>query len=95
LHLILVIFGWNKEDFEATFRIVTYTEGTSFFEIVPFIGGVIAMIWQAVLMVIGVKEVHKLKTGQAILVVLLPLIFCCGCCCGFIFMLIGMVGLAN
>jgi len=95
VHLILLIFGWNKENYEATFRITTYSEGTSFFMIVPFFGWMISAVWQLVLMIIGVKEVHRTTTGQAILVMLLPLIFCCACCCGFIFMILGITGLSN
>ncbi|MCP4580895.1 MAG: hypothetical protein GY839_04710 [candidate division Zixibacteria bacterium] len=95
VHLILLIFGWNKEDYEATFRITTYTEGTSFFMIIPIIGWMIASIWQLVLMIIGIKEIHRTTTGQAILVMLLPLILCCACCCGFASMIMGMAGLSN
>jgi len=94
-HLILLIFGWNKENYEATFRITTYTEGTSFFMIIPIFGWIIASIWQLVLMIIGIKEVHRTTTGQAILVMLLPLILCCACCCGFISLIAGVAGIAN
>jgi len=95
VHLILLIFGWNRENYEATFRITTYTEGTSFFMVIPFVGWTIAAIWQLVLMIIGVREIHRTSTGQAILVMLLPLIFCCACCCGFIFMILGLAGFSN
>ena len=90
-HLILMIFGWNKESFEATFRVVAYSEGAYFFEIIPFIGGLISLVWAMVLYTIGIKEVHKLSPGQAILVVLLPLILFCLCCCVSATWIIGMI----
>ena len=95
IHLIMVIFGWRKEDYEATFRLVCYSESTSFFQIIPFIGSLVGGIWGIVLVIIGLKEVHRLTIGQAIIVALLPFILCCVCCCGFISLFAGMAGLTN
>jgi hypothetical protein len=95
VHLILTIFNWKKHDFESTFRLVVYSEGPTFFRIIPFIGDLTAIIWQLVLVIIGIKEVHKTSTGQALLVVFLPLILFCLCCCGLAFWLIGLAGIAN
>ncbi|MCD6161576.1 MAG: YIP1 family protein [candidate division Zixibacteria bacterium] len=95
LHLIMTIFNWKSESFEATFRIITYSEGPSFFAIVPVIGSLIAIIWQLVLVIIGLKEVHKNDIGKAILIVFLPLILCCLCCCGFSTFLFGLIGASN
>jgi len=95
LHLVLMIFGWKKEDFEATFRVVSYSEGASFFAVVPIIGGFVSVVWQLVLAAIGLKEVHQLTTGKAVFVVLAPLILCCLCCCGFFGMLAAFAGLGN
>jgi hypothetical protein len=95
LHLILMIFGWNKETFEASFRIIAYSEGAYFFEIVPFLGGAIAFVWATVLYIIGIKEVHRLTVGQSLLVVFLPLILFCLCCCGFFTWIVGMAGISN
>lgn len=92
-HLILLIFGWNKENFEATFRIIAYSESAYFFEIVPFFGGLVSMVWAVVLYVIGLKEVHKLTIGQSLLVVFLPLILICLCCCGALAMIFGVIGM--
>jgi hypothetical protein len=93
-HLILLIFGWKKESFEATFRVVAYSEGVQFFQIIPFLGGIIAAVWGVVLYIIGLKEIHKLSVGQALLVVFLPLILCCLCCCGLGSWFFSMIGIA-
>ena len=95
IHLILLIFNWNKENFEATFRLITYSEGPSFFAIVPLIGWAISIVWQLVLVIIGVKEVHRLSTGKSLLVVFLPLLLCCFCCCGFFSLILGMAGIVD
>lgn len=94
-HLVLMIFGWRKEDFEATFRVISYSEGASVFNVVPILGGFVAAIWQMVLVVIGLKEVHHLSTGKAIFIVLVPLILCCLCCCGLFGSLISLAGLGH
>lgn len=94
-HLVLTIFGWRKEEYEASFRLIAYSEGPSFFLVVPFIGGLISIIWQLVLVIIGVKEVHRTTTGQALIVVFLPTILCCLCCCSLIWWIIGLAGISN
>ncbi|OQX91761.1 MAG: hypothetical protein B6D58_06425 [candidate division Zixibacteria bacterium 4484_95] len=94
-HLILTIFGWKKEEYEASFRLIAYSEGPSFFLIVPLIGGLISIVWQLVLVVIGIKEVHRVSAGQALLVVFLPTILCCLCCCSFVWWIIGLAGISN
>ncbi len=94
-HLILMIFGWSKTTFEGTFRVFSYSESAFFFEIIPLFGGLISMVWAVVLYVIGLKEVHRLSIGQSLLVVFLPLILFCLCCCGFLTMIFSMAGLSN
>jgi hypothetical protein len=95
LHLILIIFGWNKENYESSFRLVAYSDGPSFFKIIPIVGDIVSVVWQVVLVIIGIREVHKTTTGKAVLVVLLPLLAFCLCCCGIIFWIIGLAGLTR
>jgi len=92
-HLILLIFGWNKVNFEATFRVIAYSESAQFFEIVPFFGGLVTLVWSVVLYIIGLKEIHKLSVGQALLVVFLPIILICFCCCGALAIIFGVAGM--
>ncbi|NLI16760.1 MAG: hypothetical protein GX409_10800 [candidate division Zixibacteria bacterium] len=95
IHLLLSIFGWEKHDYEASFRIVTYSEGPAFFRIIPIIGDIIAPIWQIVLTIIGISKVHKTSIGNAILVVILPTLIVCACCCFSLFWLIGFLGMTR
>lgn len=81
LHLCLLIVGGARRDFEATFRVVCYSAGVYTFNILPFCGGLIAEVWKIVLHIIGVKEVHEISTGKAVLAYFLPTI---ACCCFFI-----------
>jgi hypothetical protein len=76
-HLIIMLFGWSKRDFEATFRAVAYSAGPMIFTIVPACGSIVAYIWSIILIIFGIKHLQKTTSGQASLVVLLPLILCC------------------
>lgn len=94
-HLILLIFGWSKTGFEGTFRAISYSYGAMFFEIVPFFGGMISAVWLIVLYIIGIKEIHRLSAGKAVLAVFLPMILFCLCCCGFFSIIMGVAGFSN
>ena len=85
LHLIFMVFGWGKRDFEATFRALAYAEGATLFMVVPFCGGMISFVWGIVLAIIGLKHMQKTTAGKAALVYFLPGIICC-CLIGIIFL---------
>lgn len=78
LHVSLLLIGGAKEDFEASFRVVSYTSAADLFNIVPIIGWLVALVWKLYLLVVGVREVHQTGTGRAFAAVILPLLFCCG-----------------
>ena len=74
-HLCLMIVGAGKRGFEATFRVVAYTNGsTSVFALVPILGGIIITFYNLVLWIIGFRESHRTTTGRAVIAVLLPMI---------------------
>jgi len=77
-HLCLIILGAAKGDFWATFRTACYASGPQLFQIVPLLGGMVGPIWQLVLVVIGIKVVHKTTYSRSLLAVFLPTILCCG-----------------
>jgi hypothetical protein len=76
-HLIFMIFGWAKRDFEATFRAVAYSAGPAILFIVPFCGSIVGWVWSAVLTIIGLKIMQETTGGKAALVYFLPAILCC------------------
>jgi hypothetical protein len=85
-HLLCMIFGWAKRDFEATVRTVSYSFGPLIFAILPFCGSTIGWIWGLVLSIIGLKHMQQISGGKATFVVLLPLILCC--CLSIIILLV-------
>lgn len=87
-HFVLWILRGNRGGLKSTFDAVCYSQAAQVVMLVPILGSLVAGIWQIVLLIIGLKELHKISTGKSILTVLLPIIVCCGlifCLMGFVF----------
>ena len=87
LHGSLFLLGGAREDFEATFRVVCYSEVTQLLNIVPVIGSVVGLIWRVYLLTVGLREVHRISTGKAFMGVLLPFVVTCA----FVSLLVALV----
>lgn len=77
-HLGLLVLGAAKENYDATFSVVCYAAAAQIFSVVPILGSLVAGILGIVLTVIGLREVHRTSTGQAIVAMLLPVVVCVG-----------------
>jgi hypothetical protein len=96
LHLMLLLLGGAKRDFEATFRVVSFSQATSILLLVPFCGQLVALAWCLVLYVIGLSQAHGIGGGRAAAAVLLPLALLCCCCAALSFLFAGAIaGLAG
>jgi hypothetical protein len=85
-HLMLLILGGAQRSFEATFRVVSYSQAPAVLMLVPFCGSFLAWVWYLVLYVIGLAEVQRIGHGKAAAAVLLPFLLLC-CCCGLAILL--------
>jgi hypothetical protein len=93
IHLALMVLGGANRPFEATFRVVSYSGGsTAVLQLLPVCGAFAATIWNFVIMVIGISAVHKIGTGRAAVAVLLPTLICCGLILAAVFALIAAAG---
>ena len=77
-HLCLLVLGEGKGGFWKSFRVVCYSNGPQVFQIVPFLGGLVAPVWQMVLAIVGMKVVHRTSYARSVVAVFLPTILCCG-----------------
>lgn len=77
LHLMLLIVGGATSGFEATVRVVCYTQTAQLAGIIPLCGGIVALIWTVILYVTGFSIAHRTTQGKAIVAVLLPIVLCC------------------
>ena len=79
VHLSLILVGGANKPFETTFRVISFSQGsTAPLQLVPCCGGLVALVWCLVANCIGVARAHGIDTGRATLAVLLPVIVCCG-----------------
>jgi hypothetical protein len=72
LHVSLILLGGASESYAATLKTVCYASSANVFNVFPLLGTPLAWIWRVVLIVIGLREVHRISTGKALLAWLLP-----------------------
>ena len=73
-HGVLILLGGNRLGFEATFRVVAYTRATRLLSILPFCGGVLGLIWELAVTIIGLARIHDCPEWKAIVAVLAPVL---------------------
>jgi len=78
LHVSLLLVSSTREDFEATFRVVSYSSSADLLNIVPVIGWLAAFVWKIYLLVSGIREVHHIGTGRSVAALAVPMALCCG-----------------
>jgi hypothetical protein len=79
VHLSLMVVGGANKTFETTFRVISFSQGsTAPLQLVPCCGGLVALVWCLVANCIGVARAHGIDTGRATLAVFLPVVVCCG-----------------
>ncbi|MGZ5018947.1 MAG: YIP1 family protein [Chthoniobacterales bacterium] len=78
-HLCLMIVGGAKQPFETTLRVLSYGNGSAhLLNIVPFCGGIIALMAALIVGSIGLARAHETDTWRAVVAILLPMVVCCG-----------------
>lgn len=90
-HFFLWIFKGANNGINATFHAVCYSQGAQVAMIIPLFGGLIASVWQIVLLIIGLKELQGISVGKSIAVVLLPMCICCTAIVGLILLAAAIV----
>lgn len=75
MHLLMLIVRGGGNGFEATFRVVSYSQAAQAWCIVPFVGGVIGGLWQVVVQIIGLQRIHQTTYVRVVVAFLLPVVF--------------------
>ena len=73
LHLMLLLLRGGKNGFEATFRVVAYSQAAQLWGLIPFIGGAVGGIWQLIVLIIGLKEIQETSFFKVIMAFVIPL----------------------
>lgn len=71
-HLLLLIVRGGENGYEATLRVVSYSQATQVWGFVPFVGGTIGWIWQLVVQIIGLRHIHRTSYLRVIMAFLIP-----------------------
>ena len=91
-HVSFLVVGATKDSasgFEGTFRVVAYSSVSQLANVIPFVGGLAALVWNLVLMVMGAVRMHRTTQGKAIAGVLIPMALCCVCVLVAVVLVIG------
>ena len=71
-HLLLLIVRGGENGYEATLRVVSYSQATQVWSVIPFVGGTIGWIWQLVVQIIGLRHIHRMSYLRVIVAFLIP-----------------------
>jgi hypothetical protein len=82
VHVFLLMLGGARQGFEATFRVICYSEAAAVINVIPLCGGVLSGVYCMILAIIGLAAAHGIGKGTAAAAVLLPLVVVCCCCAG-------------
>lgn len=72
MHLLLLIVRGGQNGYEATLRVVSYSQAAQIWSLIPFVGGTIGWIWQLVVQIIGLRNIHQTTYLRVIIAFLIP-----------------------
>jgi hypothetical protein len=71
-HLFLLLLKGADNGFEATFRVISYSQSAQIWGLIPFVGGWVSFIWQLIAQIVGLKEIHETSYLKVIFAFLIP-----------------------
>jgi predicted Zn finger-like uncharacterized protein len=74
IHVLLLLVRGGKNGYEATFRVVAYSQATRVWSVIPLLGGAIGWIWRSIVYIIGLKEAQETSYGRVILAFSIPFV---------------------
>jgi hypothetical protein len=81
IHLLLLAVRGAPRGFSATLTVVAHAYGLFLLEALPVCGGVVAIAWFVVALIVGVAEGQRCGMGRAGFAVLTPALLFCACLC--------------
>lgn len=94
VHLFLMLYGGTRDSeagFEGTLRSLAWSSTAQLGQLVPFAGGLIALVWGIVLQTISLASFHRTTQGKALAAVLTPILLCCVCIALFAASLVALI----
>jgi len=93
IHLLLLLVRAGNNGFEATLRVMAYSQATRIWSILPFIGSLIGWVWRSIVQIIGLKEAHETSYLRIIVAFSIPIGLLLVIAVGAIFFIIRAIGL--
>lgn len=81
VHVLLLLLRGVNRGFDATVTAVAYAFGLNLLLVVPACGGVVALVWFLVALVIGLGATQRCGAGKAAAAVFAPVLLACACAC--------------
>lgn len=78
IHACLRLVGGHKGGGQGTFRVMAYAQAARLWGLVPVVGGWIGMFWRVPVLVIGLREIHRISYGRLLLALLIPVLLILG-----------------
>lgn len=91
-HVLLLLVRGATRGFGATLTVVGYAMGLSLLQLIPQCGFPVAVVWAAVVAIIGIAEAHRCGVGKGTAAVLLPVALLCVCACAALILGLGALG---
>jgi predicted Zn finger-like uncharacterized protein len=88
VHFLLVLVKAGNNRFEATLRVIAYSQATRIWSILPFIGSMIGWIWRSIVQIVGLKEAHETTYLRIIVAFSVPLALVLLIIAGVVFLII-------
>ena len=90
-HLFLMLTGGANKAFHVTLRVFCFSFGTTeLLQMLPFCGGMLALVWLTVSCVVGLAGAHGTTTGRSVAAMLLFVAASFICGLGFLFLAASM-----
>jgi hypothetical protein len=93
IHFLLLLVRAGNNRFEATLRVMAYSQATRIWSILPFIGSLIGWIWRSIVQIVGLKEAHETSYLRIIVAFSIPIGLLLLVAVGALFFLIRAIGL--
>jgi predicted Zn finger-like uncharacterized protein len=75
IHILLLLVRGGTNGFQATLRVVSYSQATGAWNVIPLLGGAIGWVWSSIVYIIGLKEAQETSYARVILAFFIPFAF--------------------
>jgi len=73
LHVLLALVRGGKSGFEATFRVVSFSQSAQLWGLIPIVGSLIGALWLVAVQVIGLRQIHETSYLRVAIGLMIPI----------------------